>query len=335
MPKPRPQKLSPVGRTPPAELAVIHNELARARYDENIGIIALRLIVMLAEKIGYNDDQLLSHRFKVADYAAKLGLEDKGGYLYDQLEAVADRLMKTLVETQKTFGEEERTKFQVMSLAKYYKKSAEIELHFHEEMRPLLLGLREYFSRIPLEVFFRIRSAYAARLYLMCKSWDPTDKRNHHPGWDWTVEELRAWLALDPKQYVHTPHLRAAILERAKKELDQVADLSFVYTANKKGKTVTGWNFTPVANTPSKKAKVTRNAQARRLPEPEPEPMQAANFDEEANRWLLASEEQRRAWFSDPAFSPYKYPREGVRPGNLFLTTFRKVLEKAPQPAAA
>jgi plasmid replication initiation protein len=180
---------------------VIHNELARARYDQAVGVLALRLVVMLAEKIGYTDNELLGHRFKVTEYAALIGLNERSGYLYEQFKEAADQLLKTLVTTSEGFGLKQ-TRFQVMPKAVYEKELGEIELHFHEEMRPLLLGLREYFSRIPLEVFFRIRSAYAARLYLMCKSWDPTDKRNRQPGWDWTVEELRAWLALDGPQAV-------------------------------------------------------------------------------------------------------------------------------------
>jgi hypothetical protein len=315
-------------------LAVIHNELARATYDQALSSLCLRLIVMLAEKIGYADNELLSHRFKVTDYAEKLGLNNRGGYLYEQFSEAATRLLKTLVTTQKTFGGE-KTQFQVMSLARYDKQRGEIELHFHQEMRPLLLNLREYFSRIPLEVFFRIRSVYAARLYLYCKSWDPTDDRNRNPGWSWTVEEFRHWMALEPGQYGHTPHLRAAIIERAKQELDEVADLSFVYTANKEGKTITGWNFTPVANKPSPKLKATRQAKGKRLPEPAPEPGPVANFDEEARVWLSASEEQRRAWFGAPEFIAYKYPKEGARPGNLFLTVLRNVLQKTAQSAAA
>jgi hypothetical protein len=189
----------------------------------------------------------------------------------------------------------------------------------------LLLGLREYFSRIPLEVFFRIRSAYAARLYLMCKSWDPTDKRNRQPGWDWTVEELRAWLALDPKQYVHTPHLRAAILERAKKELDQVADLSFVYAAHKHGKTVTGWRFTPVPNVPSRVPKPTRNAKATRLKEPDPPAAPAPTFEAEAALWASASQEQRGAWLTADQFLRDTQPKPGEKPRLAFLSRLHLV----------
>jgi plasmid replication initiation protein len=214
----------PPSHPPVPELAVIHNELARARFDGHMGVAALRLMVLLAEKVGYNDNELMSHRFKVSEYARRLGIE-KDGRLYARLEEVCDELMKLLVVSRAPSGED--VKFQVMRLAKYYRKEGEMELHFHEEMRPFLLRLREYFARIPLEVFFRIKNAYAVRLYLVCKSWEPADPRNLKPGWSWTVEQLREWLALKPEDYPYTPHLRSAILKRAKKELDAVADVSF------------------------------------------------------------------------------------------------------------
>ena len=67
----RPSPQSPQWpQTPDRALAVIHNELARARYDQAVGVLALRLVVMLAEKIGYTDNELLGHRFKVTEYAA-------------------------------------------------------------------------------------------------------------------------------------------------------------------------------------------------------------------------------------------------------------------------
>jgi len=200
-----------------------------------------------------------------------------------------------------------------MRLAVYRRREGEIELQFHEEMKPLLLSLREYFARIPLDVFFRIKGAYAARMYLVCKSWDPSDKRNRKPGWTWTVEQLRQWLALKPKEYAHTPHLKSAILDRSKKELDEVADVSFEYTTLKEGKAIVGWDFRPVVNAPKRKR------EAPSLPAPAPEPLpDKPDYSSMETLWVQASEAQRNAWRQDE-FLRRSEPRDGEPPRPAFL----------------
>jgi hypothetical protein len=272
---------------PAQALAVIHNELARASHAMGIG--ALRLVMLLAERIR-QDQELLSHRFRVADYADQIGLNDRTGSLYDTMERVCDQLLTTKVETRRDVNR--RTKFTLVTTAHYFDGEGEIELQFHEEMRPLLVSLREYFSRIPLDVFFRIKSAHAARFYLVCKSWDPQE--NHSPHWRFTIQELRAWLMLRPDEYRHTPHLRSAILERAKQELDEVADVSFRYTPYKENGVTAGWDFVPVTNRPTRRKPPALPAPAE-SPEPPPQP----DYGSVERLWAEASQEQRKAWLED------------------------------------
>src|SRR4051812_10665847 len=128
------------GRPNPSQaLAVIHNELARSRHD--MGIIAFRLVMMMAERIR-DDQDLLCHRFRVAEYAKRLGLSGDPSSVYARLEKVCRRLMTTIVETQAAV--DERLMFQLVSRAHYFDKLGEVELHFHEEMRPLLVSLRAH-----------------------------------------------------------------------------------------------------------------------------------------------------------------------------------------------
>jgi hypothetical protein len=318
-------------RSPPAELAVIHNELARARFDRDLGVVALRLMLMLAEKVGYNDDELMGHRFKVSEYAERLGLRGSGGSAYERLEATCDRLMKTLVTTRRSFGE--RVKFQVMKRATYLDGEGEVELEFHEDMKPLLLKLRDYFARIPLEVFFRIKGTHAARLYLMCKSWDPHDRRNGKPGWDWTVAQLREWLALRPEEYPHTFHLNRSLLARAKQELDEVVDVSFRYTPHKDGKAIAGFHFVPVVNRPKCKALAGRRRRRTQPESPPSEPDKALDLEPMKRLWAEASEEQRQVWLAADDLLRRLAPEDGKPPRMAFLARLHSLTQ--PTEAAA
>jgi plasmid replication initiation protein len=55
-------------------------------------------------------------------------------------------------------------------------------------------------------------------------------------------------------QYKEVRHIRAAILDRAKEELDRVADVSFSYDPVHEGKRIIGWDFVPVSNKPKERA---------------------------------------------------------------------------------
>jgi hypothetical protein len=307
---------------PSVALAVIHNELARARYD--LGIIALRLVMMLAERISYNDEELMHHRFKVADYAARLGVREKGS-VYSQLEEVCQSLLRSLIETRFRIGE--RRQFQLMTLACYYDGEGEIELHFHPEMKPLLLSLREYFTQIPSHVFFRIRSAYAAKFYLVCKSWDPRNPKNKSPGWSWTVAELRHWLWLKPNEYTHTPHLRSAILERAKRELDETADVSFQYTTKREGRAIVGWDFVPVTNEPKQRRQARCHTPPLALAAPE-EPLPAPDYTPEVKLWRQASLEQQAQLLEQNEALRLYAPQGDKPPRRAFLAQLREVLAR-------
>ena len=303
-------------------LAVLHNELARGRTD--LGLIGLRLIMLLVGRT-HKADEFLAHRLRISDYRKALGLTGDSAYSHFRL--VVRKLLTTIVETQNPV-ENSETEFQVLSRAKYWKGLGEAELMFHEEMRPLLLNLKSYFAKIPLDVFLRIQGLYAARFYLFCKSWDP--KSNYAPGWRMLVADLRKWLNLEPGEYEEVKHIRSAILERARKELDSVADLSFRYDPVHEGKKIIGWDFIPVANKPKDKTLpgLRRRRQAEEAKESEDSETAAAEFSRLDRLWLEASSTQRENWLNlMPQETRIFAPKSGARPGRCFLSALQNVLE--------
>jgi replication initiator protein len=67
-------------------------------------------------------------------------------------------------------------------------------------------------------------------------------------------DHTRALADLAPDEYEQVKDIRRAIIERAKRELDAVADVTFRYEPVWEGKSgharVVGWNFVAVGNTP-------------------------------------------------------------------------------------
>ena len=77
---------------PRKEVAVIHNELARAHTD--LSALGYRLMVILAVR-ATREGELLTHRLKVKEYKARLGFTGRSAY--ELLEDIGDEMLKSLV----------------------------------------------------------------------------------------------------------------------------------------------------------------------------------------------------------------------------------------------
>jgi plasmid replication initiation protein len=258
-------------------LAVLHNELARCHVD--MSVTAMRLILIMADQVR-RDGEFKPMLLRVEDYKQRLNL--KGKSAYHHLWTVILKLMKTVLITEHPVEGEDA--FQVLAPSRRIPKKGEFMVRFNDQMKPLLLGLNRLFCQIPLEVFFRIQGAYAVRFYLLCKSLDPERNENLN-GWRMTVDELRDWLQIQDGQYEELFNLRAAVLKRAQRELDEVADLSFRFEPITKGRQTIGWNFTVVTNRP----KVVKGT-GRGLPETSAEPRPEPTEEEIANRRAMLAE---------------------------------------------
>jgi plasmid replication initiation protein len=234
----------------------------------------------MASEIKKSDQAFEPMRLRVEAYQEKLGL--RGESAYHHLHQTLRKLATTLLETDNPV--EGVDEFQVIGPVTRIRRKGEFIVRFNDQMKPLLLGLQRLFCQIPLEVFFRIQGAYAVRFYLLCKSLDP-DRNEDLRGWRMTVEELRDWLQIQEGRYGELFNLRAAVLKRAQRELDQVADLSFRFEPITEGRQTIGWNFRVVPNHP----KVIKSARGA-LPEKSVEPIPEPTEEERANIRAMVAE---------------------------------------------
>jgi hypothetical protein len=310
---------------PDAKLATLHNELARCHTD--LSVTAMRVILLMASEVKKDDQEFKPMRLRVDDYQEKLSLE--GQSAYHHLHQTIRKLATTLLETENPI--EGIDEFQVLKPFTRIPRKGEFVLQFNEGMRPLLLNLNRLFCQVSLDVFFRIQGSYAVRFYLVCKSLDP--EKNDLNSWRMTVSELRKWLGIPEDQYVETFNLRAAVIHRAKDELDRIADLTFDYAPQMNGQRTTGWTFTVVRNRPRTAALDRRRKVPLGLPPQADPPQNQPNYDAEAKAWHQASPEQREAWAANPAFFGLKPPQGTEKPTNAFLAILRSVLGPAEQAA--
>jgi plasmid replication initiation protein len=315
---------------PRKEVAVIHNRLARAQSD--LSPLGMRIMVLLATRVSHDHD-LLKHRLKVQEYKARLGLT--GGSAYNTLEEVADEMLKSLVEVE-DFLEGSRTKFQILSKAKYYERDGTIELQFHQDMRPFLVDIREHFTQIPTDVFLRLRSGYAMKMYMQVRSWNPNDIRNKSPNWKMDIDQVRWFFRLAHGEYKEPKHIAAAVLKRAMRELNERADVTFRYEPIKEHRKISGWHFRAIPNTPTITLPAGAAAAKRRQEQLEEAEYAKATrasterFEWVKERWLSADGDDRNRWL---LAMPELHRRvDPLSPGILFLTALCDVIAKEQSP---
>jgi plasmid replication initiation protein len=313
------------------QVAVIHNELARAQTE--LTALGYRLVIMLAVKSTQEGD-LTTHRLRVKDYMSELGLAGRSAY--ETLERAADDLMRSLVQINSPV-DGSRTKFQIFSYAKYWDHQGVIELRFHDEMRPLLVQLKEHFTQVPLDVFLRLKSSYAMRMYLYVRSWNPRDGRNQLPAWDLTVEQARTFLSLTGPAYQEAKHI-AIVLKRAMRELNERADVTFRYEAMKEGKRILGWSFRAIPNAPTTMLR-SGAAAAKRRQDVEEEARSAtlsrkavARLESARKRWEDADHTQRHGWLARFP-GAWRMPVDPTRPGAILLSNLAELLEQEENPS--
>jgi plasmid replication initiation protein len=317
---------------PRKEIAVIHNELARAHTD--LSALGYRLMVILAVR-ATRDGELLTHRLKVKEYKARLGFTGRSAYAL--LEDIGDEMLKSLVVLENPV-EGSRMKFQILSHAKYYDNEGIIELKFHDEMRPLLLRLQQHFTQIPLNVFLRLKSGYAMKMYVRVRSWNPRDSRNGLPHWEMDVNQVRGFFGLDDDEYKKPSHITDGVLKRAMHELNERADLTFRYEPIKDGRRQVGWSFRAIPNTPTSTLSAGAAATKRREEKSEERQMARASsipsskFENARERWIRAPQEIRERWLSKVPNLLAPADSSVTNVGTMFLASLSEVIAKEESP---
>ena len=125
-----------------------------------------RLLLLLISYVRATDDNFKIYHLPVSDI--KDYLELSGGSIYSKLHSVCRKLMGQVLFVEDGDGGWEMN--QLVSKSKYVtgRKSengvAHLQMRLHEDLRPLLLNLKERFGSIPLRQIVSMKSKYSIRL---------------------------------------------------------------------------------------------------------------------------------------------------------------------------
>ena len=217
---------------PRSKGVVEHNDLINARYD--FPLVIHRLFVAGLLLIEREDEELKTYSIPITELMD--AYDTSTNRYYTELKGKAEELLKrSNIGFEKTLkdGRRKWSMFPLFSRLEYVDGEGHIEIAFNNQLKDKLLQLKGNFTRYELEYVRHFGSTYSFRVYKWLKQ-----VQSLREDRTLSLDEMRELLVLEDK-YTNFAHFRENVLEVARRELDEHADISFDYDLKKKGKKVT------------------------------------------------------------------------------------------------
>ena len=187
-----------------------------------------RVVAMMIAQLQKEDDRFTQQRVYIKDLADLTGRSGKS--LYDQAEEICQKLLDQKVHVREVTedGRRHYKGYNCMSSCEYIEGSGYILAKFNDDMRPLLLQLKERFTQYKLRSFMRLSSQYSMRIYELLKM------REGLRFLRISMQELREILCCEDS-YKRFVDFRRFILDKSREELKEKTDIYFNYQVERKG----------------------------------------------------------------------------------------------------
>lgn len=196
----------------------------------------------------------LDYEFEILDFIRILGLE-QNGRVYNEVKATLKSLSDKSMWLTLEDGSE--TVVRWLDRVTTNKRSGKAKVRIDDRLAPYLFDLQEKYMSYGLLNVLAMKSQYSIRLYELLKSYHDmksaqTDRRSklekeHNPkSISWTIEldELKKMLMVDTiSSYSDFSLFRKYVIEIAMREINELTDISVLYSPIKKGRKVEKLQF--------------------------------------------------------------------------------------------
>lgn len=208
------------------------NQLIRARHE--FTMYEQRIFAAMVAKLDRGTDTFPVQEIPIKRICDRSNSSD----LYRRIDEITTRLVdqKIVIRTTDEEGKEEFKKVNVFGMCQYKEGEGTLKAQFTEAMRPFLLNLSERFTLYLITIFLRLRSKYSTQLYEILKM------REDLRETEMSVEKFRRILGLEDK-YRDFYGLKQRVIEQAREELKEKADIYFTYKVRREGRKPVGIIF--------------------------------------------------------------------------------------------
>ena len=205
------------------------NSLIEASY--RLTLDEMRLLALTIGTMNPKSDQQV-FEFSVSEFVNQFP-EVNADRAYTQIKSAIERISERWVKTE---DERHVTKFRWVSSQTYFKKEGRFKIALTNEIMPYLTQLKGQFTQYQLNHISGFSSVHAIRLYELFTQYKRLGDRYI------SVEDLKKWLQLEDK-YDRYNNLNQRVLTPALSEINEKSDLFVEYEPIKKGRKVTGIEF--------------------------------------------------------------------------------------------
>lgn len=224
-----------------SELVVKDNALIQASYTLDLAeqrLILLAIIEARNSGQGITHDSLL--RIHASNYAKQFGVNDKTAYtvVKDASKGLFDRYV-TYHDKNPKNGKDRSFHCRWVDKIGVEPDSGIVYMRFTSDVVPLITRLESHFTSYEIAEVANLTSIYAIRLYELIIQW-----RDNGVTQRYKIDDLRQKLGVEPEQYKTMSNLKAKVLDRAIKQINQHTDITVKYEQHKTGRKITAMSFT-------------------------------------------------------------------------------------------
>ena len=206
--------------------------IQKARFQ--LSVQEQKIILYLISKIKPRDKDFKNNVFDIKDFCKICGIDTHNGKNYINLKETIKKLADKSIWVKSDDGNRE-TLYRWLNYAVIDKKSGEIQIQFHELMKPFLLELKSSFTQYELLYILAMQSQYGIRLYETLKSYEFRKEILFN------LEDLKEMLMA--KKYDVYNSFKRRVLEIAIREINDFSDINVQYEPIKDGKKIVGLKF--------------------------------------------------------------------------------------------
>ncbi len=195
-----------------------------------------RVVASLISQIDRDQESFGTQRVSLRRIIERAGVSSTE--IFRKARKICDRLVEKSVGIC-TYDEERGrvyTAYTLFRQCRYVEQEGVIEAKFEEEMRPLLLQLKNRFTMYSLNCFLRLPSRHSMRVYELLKM------REDLGAMRISVEEFRETLGLE-NSYDRFTDLRRHVIEKARQQVAEHTDIEFTYRVEREGRTAERLRF--------------------------------------------------------------------------------------------
>jgi plasmid replication initiation protein len=250
---PKNKKQLPSVSGPRIEMVVQGNDLIRrARFQ--LTALEQNIIYFCMSKIKPTDKDLMRQSFTIDEFCNTCGISpedgNQGGIQYKRIKAAVKALSDKSKWVDIQPGKSRLVRW--IDMAEVDEGSGKITVTLSQSIKPYLIDLAERarmegegYTQAHLLTFLALHSKYSKRLYEILKSYlysaGTLEKIYRVQILDYELEEFKTLLNVE--NYNRYPDLRRYVLEVAEREINEISDISIIYTPLKTGRRITGIQF--------------------------------------------------------------------------------------------